>query len=102
MNRRFFLAPPNTRLGQRSGKRMKPMALPSGLNTFTPSSSSPLLVGAPVEPQPHHKLPSVSILIPSRALAPPSISLVLFDSAPSAPTSKDQISRFGCARDSMM
>src|SRR5271155_5711163 len=103
MYRRFFLVPPNTRLGQRSGKWMKPIALPSGLNTFTPSSSSPLLLGAPVEPQPHQMLPSVSTFIPSRAVAPPSISLVLFDSVtPSAPTSNDHTSRFGCARDSMM
>src|ERR1700722_954523 len=102
MNRRFFLGPPNARLGQRSGKRMKPIALPSGLNTFTPSSSSPLLLGAPVEPQPHQRLPSVSARIPSSAVAPPSINLVLFDNEPSAPTSKDHTSRFGCARDSMM
>src|ERR1700735_846671 len=102
MNRRFFLGPPNARLGQRSGKRIKPIALPSGLNPFAPSSSSPLLLAAPVEPQPHQMLPSVSTLIPSSAVAPPSISLVLFDSEPSAPTSKDQTSRFGVARDSMM
>src|ERR1700743_948247 len=99
MNRRFFLGPPNTRLGQRSGKRMKPICLPSGLNTFTPSSSSPLLLAAPVLPEPHQMLTSVSPLMPSSADAPPSISLALFDNAPSAPTSKDHTNRFGCARD---
>src|ERR1700722_13714222 len=101
MNRRFFLGPPNATLAQRSGRRMKPIALPSGLKTLTPSSSSGLADGEPLLPQPHQRLPSVSTLNPSSAPGPlASTNLVLLDSVkPSAPTSYAQTSRFGCARD---
>src|SRR5436309_4163402 len=39
-------------------QRMKPIALPAGLNTLTPSSGG-------LMPQPHHKLPSTSTRKPS-------------------------------------
>src|ERR1700733_9335497 len=104
MNRRFFLGPPKVRLAQRSGRRMKPIGLPEELKTMTPSRSSDLAPAEPLLPQPHHKLPSVSTLNPSSAPGPlASTTFVLLDSViPSAPTSNDQISRCGCARDSMM
>src|SRR3954447_18318477 len=89
MNSRFFFAPPNVKLAQRSGRRMKPIALPKGLKTMTPSRSSGLAEGEPLLPQPHHKLPSVSTLNPSSAPGPlASMNLVLLDTVlPSAPTS---------------
>src|SRR5262245_36585761 len=49
MNRRLRLRPPKARLAQRSGSAMKPIGLPSGLNTSTPSSSA--LPHAPAAPQ---------------------------------------------------
>src|SRR3954471_22091392 len=103
MNSRFFFGPPNTRLAQRSGSRIRPIGLPSGVNTLTPSSSSALAAAEPLLPQPHHRLPSVSTLNPSSAPGPlASTSFVLLDTVnPSAPTSQAQITRFGCARDSM-
>src|SRR3954462_1976004 len=102
MNRRFFFGPPKVKLAQRSGRRMKPIGLPKGLKTMPPSGSSALAEGEPLLPQPHHKLPSVSTLNPSSAPGPPaSMNFVLLETvAPSAPTSQDQITRFGCARDS--
>src|SRR3954462_15674609 len=102
MNRRFFFGPPNVRLAQRSGRRMKPIGLPKGLKPMTPSRSSGLAPAEPLLPQPHHRLPSVSTLNPSSAPGPlASTSLVLLDTVnPSAPTSQAQITRFGCARDS--
>src|SRR3954447_25539082 len=89
MNRRFFFAPPKVRLAQRSGRRMKPIGLPKGLKTMTPSRSSALAEGEPLLPQPHQRLPSVSTLNPSSAPGPlASMNLVLLDKvAPSAPTS---------------
>src|SRR3954454_24924175 len=59
MNSRLRLRPPKHRLAQRSGSAMKPIGLPSGLNTLTPSSSARPM------PQPHHKLPSMSTRKPS-------------------------------------
>ena len=56
MNRRLRLVPPKHRLAQRSGGRMWPIGLPAGLNTITPSRSAALAVGAPLLPQPHHRL----------------------------------------------
>src|SRR5262245_24703440 len=59
MNSRLRLRPPKQTLAQRSGSAIKPIGLPSGLNTLTPSRSAwPM-------PQPHHKLPSTSTRKPS-------------------------------------
>ncbi len=88
MYKRFFLAPPKARFAQRSGNRIKPIALPCGLNTITPSRSAEVAPGAPLQPQPHHRLPSMSTLMPSIAPGPlASTTLVLFDIAPFAATS---------------
>src|SRR5262249_17917146 len=58
INSRLRLMPPKQTLALRSGSEIEPMRLPSGLNTTTPSSPSPM-------PQPHHRLPSVSQRKPS-------------------------------------
>src|SRR3954468_1784647 len=89
MNRRFFFGPPKVKLAQRSGRRMKPIGLPKGLKTMTPSRSSALAEGEPLLPQPHQRLPSVSTLKPSSAPGPlASMNFVLLDKvAPSGETS---------------
>src|SRR5262245_19331774 len=40
MNSRLRLRPPKQTLAQRSGSAIKPIGLPSGLNTLTPSRSA--------------------------------------------------------------
>ncbi len=58
MNSRLRFTPPKQTLAQRSGSRMRPISLPSGANTATPSSPSP-------PEKPHQTLPSVSQRMPS-------------------------------------
>src|SRR2546427_2715399 len=58
MKSRSRFPPPKQRLAQRSGRRMRPSSLPSGLKTATPSWPSP-------PPQPHQRLPSRSQRMPS-------------------------------------
>src|SRR6266508_5973884 len=58
MNRRLRLTPPKQTLAARSGSATKPIGLPAGLNTLTPSK-----VG--LMPHPHHRLPSTSQRKPS-------------------------------------
>ena len=103
MYRRLFFGPPKAKLAQRSGRRIKPIAFPCELNTFTPSRSSdlpfswnslrlPTSVGsdckAPLLPHPHQRLPSRSLWNPSKEPSSmASINLVLAPTVPSALTS---------------
>ncbi len=73
MNRRLRCAPPKQTLAQRSGRSMRPISLPAGLKTCTPSSpASPM-------PQPHQRLPSISTRKPSGVpLGPASMKVLRF------------------------
>jgi hypothetical protein len=64
-------------VGGALGQRMKPIALPAGLNTFTPSSAGLI-------PQPHHKLPPTSARISDRGGAQHAVAAIynLFAVAP--------------------
>lgn len=53
MNRRLRRNPPKDTLALRSGRSTLPIALPTELNTMTPSLPAP-------PPQPHQRLPSMS------------------------------------------
>ena len=98
---RLFFGPPNVRLAlQRSGRRMKPIALPAGLNTITPSRSSPWRWATHCCPA----APQVAIGIDAEAVDRnqplASTTTVRLEMLPSAPTSRAAITRFGVARDS--
>src|SRR5258706_14126304 len=87
MNRRLRLGPPKHTLPQTSGRRMRPISLPSGVHTVTPlyPTARPALLE-------HHRLPSTSVRTPSGPHFTPSTMKTLkslrLESLLSEPTSK--------------